>query len=300
MNGPFSFFLFLLPCALMILSCAGVFTNPDLRDGVIVSRTREVPLPPADPDEELLFRALKDTGFARIPEHDFYRMQETFLNLAARAALPARPFLSFADTAAAKDITRTYNYDSPSFRPLRYLETVVGNDLSVYELRACSVPLLCTYLRAGIPVLAYGTVFVKKSFYKNPGLYNTNATDYPESPGLQGDVSQRLFRKLTTFELVTGYSKPEGPSQTLPGETGEAYLFSVRSRLNFMARADRSMIDMALTLTGGAPLGSNWLFSNFYVMVKRGVTADAITERLKPFAAQVGLTGDIPLPEKLL
>jgi len=285
---------------LFFFSCSGIFVNPDLAGGKTPPSAGvfRVTLPLIDPNEDLLYRALKDSGVGRIPEHDFYRMQETYMNLAARAARPDLPFLFFADTVVDKDITRTYNYDSPAISPLRYLETMADEGLSVYEIPSCPVALACAYLQSDIPIVMYGTVIIKKRYQKTRGEYNTD-TVYKAPLNLKGEINTQVYRKLVTFDLITAYVRLTGPSQNLPDENPEETLFETRSHLNFKVRSGKSLRNAALSLYGGAPAGSSWVISNLYVFVPREMTAEKIVEKIKPAAAQTGLPGDVPVPEKV-
>jgi hypothetical protein len=281
----------LFPCFLVLFAgCAGVFQNPDLKSGMDpAAATYRCALPPVDPVTLQIFNAFRDTGVVRLPEHEYYLLQDEVLNCAMQAGRPGFPRRNFTDSIGQKDITRTYTFDSPSIDSSRYLRQFWADSFAVYRLDSCGTELLRAFIRNNVPVLIQGTVTIKKGLAQNPDV-----------PREDGNVVNTLFRRFETFDLIYGYQKAMGPSQYLPGEMGDQFVFSMRSTLDFRASEKREIRDRILTLIGGAAFrNSAWLIKSLYVVLPQEKPLRDIYPKILATATAWGMKGNPPEPARV-
>ena len=274
---------------LLFCCCAGVFRNPDLASGVPGSPPpfHRIALPEISNHEELLYSQAGDTGVARLPEHDYYWMQGNFLCLVRGFYSPAAPCDPLVFSPPEKDITRYEDLDSPPVDLEGFLRPLGRDSLRLYGLSACPVELLCAVLLNDTPALISGILHYKKKLIQRTLEPDPNA------------VRRTLLRRFRTLDIVAGYSRMTGPSQRMPGETGEEYLFELRGRRNFKARAEAGLVNHALTLYGNAPVGSHWLIERIYIVLPGDRNFDEWWKRIEETVLKFGYRTPLPIPEKI-
>lgn len=279
-----AFCLFSLFCG-----CAGLFRNPDLAPGASVAYMpyHRLSLPEISNEEERIYRQQGDTGVARIPEHDFYWMQGNLLCLAASFARPDSTCDPLRFVSFTKDITRKEQMYTPEFSPDSLLDPLKSLGLALYALDNCPQELMRALLINNQPVLVFGTL-----------LYKKRLTRKTEGPDMDAQRS-KILRKITTFDIVYGYSRMTGPSQRLPGEGGDEYLFELRTRRNFKARVGQGLINHALTPYGGMPIGSNWLVERVYLVFPQEKDFDAFWAGVGETAKKLDYPAPLPMPVRL-
>jgi hypothetical protein len=263
----------------LIGSCAGVFKNPDLASGAAGSSPpfHRITFPEVSNHEGLLYSQTGDTGVARLPEHDYYWMQGNFLCLIRGFYAPAAPCDPLIFSPSEKDITRYEDMDSPPVDLEGFLEPLRQDSLRLYGLSACPVELLCAILLNDAPALITGILHYKKRLA----------------------TGRQILRRVRTFDIIYGYSRMTGPSQRMPGETGEEYLFELRGRKNFKAGAEGGLVSHALTLYGNAPIGSHWLIERIYIVPPGDRNFDEWWKRIEETVLKFEYRAPLPMPEKI-
>ena len=275
--------------ALLFCCCAGVFRNPDLVSGVPGSLPpfHRIALPEVSNHEGLLYSQTGDTGVTRLPEHDYYWMQGNFLCLVRGFYAPAAPCDPLIFSPPEKNITRYEDMDSPPVDLEGFLQPLRQDSLRIYGLSACPVELLCAILLNDAPALITGILHYKKRLTQ--GIH---------TPEFAAD-RQNLLRRIRTLDIIYGYSRMTGPSQRMPGETGEEFLFELRGRKNFKARAEAGLVNHALTLYGNAPVGSHWLIERIYIVLPGDRNFDEWWKRIEETVLKFEYRAPLPMPEKM-
>jgi len=267
--------------AALFFSCASIFRNPDIvhNSPLLYAARHRCDLPPLSLKEERIYWERGDSGLSRIPEHDFYWMQFNFLDVLLSYHLPGLPPLAEETFPGQKNITRYLNGRGPDIDPSIFLKSVAERGFAVYAMDVCPARCAAVYVKSGLPLLLYGTMFYKKRYAPVDTVSET-----PEC----------VIRKLETFDVLYGYQLLMGPSQHLPGEGGDEYLLELRGRTNLKSYADNDLINRAVTLYGGAPIGSNFLVEKVYVVLPADKTPAAYEPVLSENAAKLGYAGPLP------
>ncbi len=84
--------------------------------------------------ERQIVRIFRDTGTIRIPEHDYYCLQDYILNSAMQHFRPGNYFRGFTDSIGKKDITRIFNQDNPNIDINEYLKQFRADSFAVYSI----------------------------------------------------------------------------------------------------------------------------------------------------------------------
>jgi hypothetical protein len=282
--------LLLFPLFLLLARCAGVFQNPDLVHGVEQSAFNcKISLPPVSDLEHQIYNEFRDTGTVRLPEHDYYDLQDGILNCAMQFSRPDLLPREFTAELGRKDITRVYTMDNPNIDVDAYLKKLAEEGFTVHAVDSCSTELLRAFIKNNIPVLIYGGVTIKK-------MLRRDADQKRED----GDLKNSLTRRLETFDLVYGYQKGIGPSRQLPGEEGDQFIFTTRAALDFKAYQGRVLNGQLLNLFGGAEFAnSGWILKDVYIVLPLNREMKDEYAKVVETAVNWGMKNGAPLPRRL-
>jgi hypothetical protein len=268
----------LLPGLLLLLcACAGVFVNPDIAGGRQAGpNQQEIALCARDNREDRVIQAIADTGTARFPERDYYWLQNHFAFILRQFHTPGSPQTDpDIDYMPPKDITRLADRENPRFDSLAFLQNAFSGGYSLYVMRACPAAALVCCVQSNLPVLIFGTLTFK---------WNIGKRALVDAGG-----QKTIFRKFDSFDIVYGYQKLTGLSQRLPGQSDDdEYMFLLRSKRNFKAGLRKLLSDRAVSLYGGAPVGSNWWIHDVFMVLPEKTALDSVEARLEAAGAGLG------------
>jgi hypothetical protein len=275
---------------IFLFGCAGVFQNPDVVHGVEQSAFNwKIALPPVMELERQVLDEFRDTGVVRLPEHDFYNLQNNVLNCMMLFSRPDFSPAAFTDNIGRKDITRNPDLDNPSIDVQAYLKQLPAGDVTVYRIDSCTTELLRAFIRNNVPVLIYGTVTIKKMLKRDNDRVREDK-----------DIKPSLTRRFETFDLVSAYQKGMGPSRILPGEEGDQFIFNTRNTLDFKAYAGRELKGQLLNLFGGSEFAnSGWVIRDFYVVLPLEREMRDVYAKVMETAVQWGMDSKAPEPRRI-
>lgn len=289
-----------IPLLLLLIAwlagCAGVFTNPDLKsDAAALSHSRIRNMAESPPMELQILAELRDTGFATIPESDFFLLQDFFLNSVVQFHRPGLPFSYFSD--AKTGITQPLDLDHPRFPPAMFVSQLSALGFCIYEVQDCPAPVFRALIINNLPLLLFGPLH-----YKKISATSREARNLDDERGLSltaDETGRRILRRLEMFDVVYGYSRLQGETRKLPGEEGPEYLYETRSNLNFRAFDQKPLLNQSLPLYGKPGPGNYRIIQNLYLVLPDTANLPALNDKITETAAGFGFKDDWKKPVKV-
>jgi len=280
---------------LLIAGCAGVFTNPDLKDGgaalsLMQGRIKAFALVPAM--ERQLARSFIDSAYTVIPEREFFLYQDYLTNALLHGNSDSAPFINFS--ANRSTVSYLENLNTPKFLPPMYLSQISAQRFCVYTVDNMPPVMMRVLINNQIPILFFGKLWFKRVYPSNESETKIPINEGTDTLTTLTTSQMRMTLRMEMFDFVYSYSKLVGNVRYMPGEEGPEYLYETRSGMNFRAFDAKPLINQALPLYGHTTDNNHWLISNAYIILPDTTNMPALQQSLNESALRLGYEKALP------